>query len=703
MISFATPAALWALVLAVLPVVLYLLFRLRRRNVDWGASYILKMTLKRRVKESRWRQYAVLALRTLLLAALIAAFALPHFRPRDGRGGFPRGGPGALTRVVLLDNSGSMLAAWGSAARDTEARRLASLLLSDMAGGDTFALIPMAGGEPRVFDAPAGPERLADALRAIPVSPGPADPALALELACRTFLSSVTPNRQMIVLSDFAAADYPDPAALASYAELLLGLGVACRFHAVSAADDSNVSIQSAELGTDFPTAGQTLNLYAGLANFGPRPVVGGQLQVLRDARVIAAAPLDLAPDERKTLRIPVALPHGESLLELRIADDALPTDNRLPLAVSARAEPAVLLLAAADDAQKGFESETEFFVRALAGGDAGRVNLVRRTPAALTRGDLAAAQVLVVAGNALPPAELAPDVARWVRRGGGALVALSPEMDMGRLRPLLSSLFGVEPDAPNVAAPDYERFLFVQKSAVREPLLREFGTDVNGDIGRARIYNHWRLSIPAGSSGPETLLRLSNGEPLLLRARPGRGVALLWTTTLGGAWQSLVVHQAWVPLVARLLDAAAAGAEPPRNVAPPQPLMAPVSGAGPVFLATPDNTLVRVAPAPVGTQSWMRFDAASAPGAYLLSDADGRPLAHFTVAPDRRESDLRRLDGPALRALEQQFNTQLTETEEALAAQFGGSSPLVPAASAFALAALALLVVEGWLLRRWF
>ena len=67
---FGAPAFLLAMLFAAVPVILYILFRMRKRNVEWGATYVLQLTLRQSRRESRWRQYVVLALRTLALALL---------------------------------------------------------------------------------------------------------------------------------------------------------------------------------------------------------------------------------------------------------------------------------------------------------------------------------------------------------------------------------------------------------------------------------------------------------------------------------------------------------------------------------------------------------------------------------------------------------------------------------------------------------
>ena len=162
---FLEPSLLFFLALAALPVILYLLFRLRRNEVEWGASYVLRLTLRSGRRRGRWQQVAILALRTLLVAALVAAFARPLLPRGGGRPDDFVHPPGTLHRVVLVDNSRSMLASYGATNRLDAAREALTELLVSTHPGDTCHVIPLC---------PEGKAREADvqnALQAIDALP----------------------------------------------------------------------------------------------------------------------------------------------------------------------------------------------------------------------------------------------------------------------------------------------------------------------------------------------------------------------------------------------------------------------------------------------------------------------------------------------------------------------------------------------------
>lgn len=99
--TFLQPALLWLLPLALAPVILHLLNRMRHRTVRWGAMQFLLAATRESTRHAKLRQWLILACRCLALAGLLLALA----RPLAG-GWFLGGGPDLV--VVMVDRSASM-------------------------------------------------------------------------------------------------------------------------------------------------------------------------------------------------------------------------------------------------------------------------------------------------------------------------------------------------------------------------------------------------------------------------------------------------------------------------------------------------------------------------------------------------------------------------------------------------------------------
>jgi len=205
------------------------------------------------------------------------------------------------------------------------------------------------------------------------------------------------------------------------------------------------------------------------------------------------------------------------------------------------------------------------------------------------------------------------------------------------------------------------------------------------------------------GSPDSRTLLTLSNGDPLLVERRFGKGRVLLWTTTQGASWNSLVVHQAHLPLVYRLVHYAAGFRDQPANVQPGDTLIREIPTGAEPFMTTPDMKLVQCPVFASRGKSFIRFEGTNAPGTYSLRDASGAALASFSVALPPAESDLRVLHDEEAQQFEAALHTTICPTvpelRDAIAHAGGGAEH----AGWLLLAALAILLLDGLLTRAWF
>lgn len=102
--SFLAPLLLFGLPLAALPILIHLINQRRFQNIDWGAMRFLLEANRMSRGFARIRQWLILLLRTLAIAALVLAVARPLAR---GALGLLAGGR-ADTTLILLDRSASM-------------------------------------------------------------------------------------------------------------------------------------------------------------------------------------------------------------------------------------------------------------------------------------------------------------------------------------------------------------------------------------------------------------------------------------------------------------------------------------------------------------------------------------------------------------------------------------------------------------------
>jgi hypothetical protein len=469
-------------------------------------------------------------------------------------------------------------------------------------------------------------------------------------------------------------------------------------------------------------------------------------LQFLVDGEAAREETLALSAGQRKTVTYAVTLAPGEHSLECRLAPDAYPADNRIQRFVRVRKSLSVLVVA--PQAEQGdiqlfqapekqnvplFKNEDEFLRRLLSAPAPFEIKLETLTDRTLLPQSLDGKDVVFLCGLARLPPATREVLEKFVRRGGGLILSVAPDLDAAVFNHTYEGLLPARLSEPFRAAFDAERYLSVQPSDLPILLLREFEHGLNGDVSAGRVYDHFRLwpdtpsdfqrpspyplpvgegkkmpspyplPVGEGKEAVRTLLALSNGDPLLVERRFGRGRVLLWTTTQGAAWNSLVVHQAHLPLVYRLLHYATGFREQPANVQPGDTLIREVPAGVEAFMTTPDMKLVPCRVFASGGKSFIRFERTEAPGAYSLRDASGKALASFSVALPPAESDLRALHDDEAQRFEAALHTAICDSVPELKRVMARAGGGAEHAGWFLIAALAILLLDGLLTRVWF
>jgi hypothetical protein len=711
--TFLHASILGFLALAAIPVVLWLLFRRRKNEVQWGATYILRLTLQSKKKQNLWKQLIIISLRTILLALLVLAFARPFTRqdPAVGLADFPRGA-GTLHRVILFDNSPSMNAKSGPLSRLDQARQTLASLLASARPGDTCHVIPLCPDDakaitPIAVNVPLSASDAASFVARLEVAPRPVDFAGALRTAVRTFRDLHPDQRQLIVLSDLCRVDHEATSDYAVFGSMLESLKVRVATLNLGSHDTGNLAVEALTAGSELLFAKQPTNIYVDVMNYSDAPAEGSVLTFLVDGTAVKDIPVAAPAGFRKSFIFPVELPVGEHRLEARLSSDAFPADDSIDRFVHAAPALRVLVISPKETAE-GFEKETEFLRRSLlAPPDAGfKMDAQFSTIDQLLPKDLADRDIIVLASINSLPQPFINALQSWVRRGGGLVFAVGPQTNADAFNTAFADLLParIQPK-PLREKFDEERFLTVQPSDFPLLLLREFEDTENGDIASARVYNHYQLIPPAPNApAPRTLVSLANGDPIVLDAGFGKGRVILFTTTLNGAWTSLPVTHAYVPLLSRLFNYAAGFAAPAHNIAAGDPIIADVTGHdGDLYLTTPDAKLPKVTAADLGAKRFVRYEATQLPGKYELQDAKGATIASFSVSFTSAESDLRTLDDAHAAGYTQVLDSPIVSSTAELKQALWRDGDGRESAVYFLALVLAIFLLDAALTRMWF
>lgn len=189
--GFTAPWALAGLALAALPILLHLVQRREPPERAFPAVRYLEDATRDHRRQLRLRHLLLLALRTLLVVALVLAAAGAFVR---GAMPFGRHAPSAL--VLVVDHSASTTAVWGGEPALVGIRRAADAVLARATAADRLWLLT-AAGVPREGSA----EELRAALAALEPVAAPMDLGAAVAIA-RDLLAGVDRPGEVIVVTD---------------------------------------------------------------------------------------------------------------------------------------------------------------------------------------------------------------------------------------------------------------------------------------------------------------------------------------------------------------------------------------------------------------------------------------------------------------------------------------------------------------------
>lgn len=565
--GFLAPLLLGLGAAVAVPLVIHLFHRHQGPRVAFPALRYLRRAEREHALQIRLRQVAVLAARLMVLALIALAAARPFLRRGNGRHE-----PTAV--VIILDNSLS------TGRVDGEARLLDHLVdraaetLAAAGPDDRFWLLPAAGHAPAVT---APPRQLLERLRALEPVDDAADLTAAARRGAALLEAGAGPRtREIHLLTDLQATSFPGPVTAAG-AHLVV--------YAARVAEAPNRAVVGVEVGGGIaPRSGQRSNLAIRVA--GP-PGDSVEARLVMDGGVRAAT---MAPTGATTLVPFPARPAGPASGSVEIEADDLRGDDRRFFAFEVRPAAVVALTAPVpfvDDALAVLE-------------EAERVR----------RGAVSAADV-VLAPEGLGLDAAAPDA---------AVVVLPPD-DATLLPGLNRRLAAASIPWRYEAAP-----------AAGEGRL---ATDGEGsELARAlepvRIRRAYRLT-PLGGLPADTLLRLRDGAPWIVRGSRGPGTAyLLVGSSFAGDATDIPVSAAMLPLLDRLLGGWTATATPPPALEPGDVVMLP--GRARVVTA-PDGRRIDV-------EGGAAFTAPPMAGIYTVASTDA-PLQALAVNPPARESDL--------------------------------------------------------------
>ena len=574
--------------------------------------------------------------------------------------------------VILLDDSLSMNAE-GSFSK---AQDFISGFLGNMHTQSETSILQLGGITTPIFDKPTSdPNALVLRTENLDAEGDRLSLLAGLDRALSITAEGKNLKREIILLSDFRKQDWLDwdSAAVDAFRERLSSTPNSPELTWVDFGKEApkNLSIEKIVVSSQTVGVGHPIRVRATIRNFSQESFEGNlqvklfadQNETAIDVAVVSVGPM-ASTQVGFTHNFKTA---GPKVLhtEIQIADD-LPQDNRRSTAISV-IEQIKVLLVDGDPSEEWLRGETDFLKLALtpfeeikgkkteesmqATGE--MKDLIQATSLSFDEFDklnsISEYSLIVLANLKNLEENKAKELEQFTENGGGVLISSGNQMEIDWYNDSWgskgSSFLPMPLKGTQGILQNELTYAKISSSFFEHPALSMFNDPRNGSLAEALI-KKWVLMDESKARNDPTvtvLARLTNGQPIMVEKKFGKGVVILWGTSIDTDWTNLPARPSYLPFTQQIASYLAEKVLPPRTVDAGLPITHYLNDNNKDLeysLNLPNGSLRKLIPQKRKDRNILEFAETRIPGTYQLSDPE-RIVAKFVVQPSVSESIL--------------------------------------------------------------
>jgi Aerotolerance regulator N-terminal/von Willebrand factor type A domain len=522
--GFLAPWFLGGLAAIGIPIYVHLL----RRHTATPRPFSSLMFFERRTQSSirhrRLRYLLLLSMRLALLVLLVLAFADPFVNRAAAKSA-------ANTLLVLaIDNSVSMRA--GS--RLADAKREAMSVLDSHRSAQRVQVATL-GSELHVLTQPAQDPTTQRAAVAS-VAPGDSRGSFAeFARAIHEMADAVQAPIEVHLFSDMQRSKMPS-----SFADAVMPANVELVPHPVAGSAVPNWAVESVTAPGQVwgsSKAGKPVRLQSVVVGFGT-PSATRTVSLAINGKIAETKTVQVPASGRATVEFAsLDVPYGFSRCLVQIdSADSFVADDEYRFAVERLDPPRALFVHAAADVRSPL-----YFENALASAAESAFTLQPVTADQAANVPLPKFAFVVVSDIPALPVSLESELAKYVRGGGGVLMAMgTAAAGRGRV-PVFGETVQQTHDYTRERSVGHERFVSVGDTDSSHPAV-----DKTGNWSGVRFFYAARVD----ATNARVVARLTDQTPLLLDKKMGEGRVLLFASGLDNLTNDFPLNPAFVPFV---------------------------------------------------------------------------------------------------------------------------------------------------------
>jgi hypothetical protein len=571
--TFLDFGALVGLAAISIPIIIHLLNQFQVKEVTWAAMRFLQESIQKNQRRLQLEDLLLMLLRCLLVALLILALSRPTWQS-----GTKTSGSHQVEAVIIIDDSYSMGLTNGITTSLQRAQTAAEQVLAAFPTGSSSALFFAADNvQPAIAQPTYDFSLLRQRIRQAKLTDRTTDLSNAVQLAVTTLQKhESTTSKEIYLITDGQANGWPS---LDTLEKQLADVQKQITVHLVLVGDsaESNLGVTDLRLDSGLTPVDQPLRCSVQVLNSSGTEA--------RDVRVSLVVDNDPAVDEKIIDSIPAGTARSVALfaklrtegfhtITAQIPHDRLPADDQRTLAVRTVREVKVLLvdgLTASEPSQAD-----DFFVRnALVPVSAADVPNYFVKTTTITTSQLASTSLDDYDGVFLLDVDqidssMGPELNKYVLQGGGLVIFPGPACNVESYNQQLGHdgflPAHIGPYTGDINREHEDKFFTLQTKDYDHPITTLWNDPSAGTLATSHFYayypltpNPWKAPAagdPTPTAGqPRVVLHFAKpDDPAIVEHTWGAGRVILFASTPTTEWNDLPVHEAFVPLMQRVL-----------------------------------------------------------------------------------------------------------------------------------------------------
>ncbi len=534
--TFLNPAILFGLLAASIPIIIHLLNLRKLKKIDFSTLQFLKELQKNKIRKIKIKQWLLLALRVLIILAIVTAFARPTLV------GVSIGGTTSAaktTAVFILDDTFSMSVVDQNGSYFNQAKEAIKNILTQFEEGDEFGLV-FVSHQPNEIEMTSNLNKFKQEIDAAEISYASGKLNNAIIKAAQLIGEAQNFNKEIYLLTDFQKGRLANENEIISLKEQL---GEQVRLYAFnySGKEVFNFGIDELKINTQIFEKYKPIKFDAVVKNYSDRAKDNLVVSLFINGERLAQQSINLNPGESKTANLEATAKtfgYNEALVEIE-EDDVL-EDNKRFTSFYIPEKISVLILA--DNT-----SDTKLVEAALKSvSEKGYFDLTVRKIDQISGAQLNNVQVMILtSSNFISSRE---KLNQFLSSGKGIVIFPSSEVNPTGFINSLSAI-GISSAGGFVKSEKGQSFHFGETDFNHPIFENIFMDEKKKQVESPEIYSYIRIN-PGGKG--KSVIKLEDESSFLSEYSFGEGKVLLFCSAPVFSWSDFPIKSIFAPLVTK-------------------------------------------------------------------------------------------------------------------------------------------------------